>query len=1201
MPDDFDIVDYAFLNPDLDGEFTEAVEYINHYLAFGLAERRRYDSGVLDRDFIGKIYGKDVAAKLTRTEMKRAHHSSEQPRLGWFYSSRRHLLASHGIRNAGFLDLFDYEYYYYANHLGEGASYHRTAEVECLRHFCEIGLSRLRPIADRLAFDPIFYQKTYGQDRASERNGSSPDDVVLYLDWLNSKPEQARAPNGRVWLSSRTGVDLPRPEILEVDVYRNANHDLAELQEDFAVAAHMLEFGLFEGRIAIPSTTASASVFTALADALAAAPGTESAARAKIVYDRVLRFTPDYAPAATHAAGHQKRQGGYREALDLLGRVVALRRDNPVTYFEMSLCAAGLKDAQGRLDALTAGISRFPGDFGLREMRRSSAEEFFSEEWQVAEAAAMAGRFGAAQSRVTAASRVALLPATDRAETQLIRSIALVANLDLQQCRFYRVEQKIEQLRLAGFSVSLFDVARDIPAFLSRLSGFQAAIFYRAGAFPSVSQAILAARAFGLHTFYEIDDLLFDPTLYPDSFDDYAGGVTLQEYAGLTLGVPLFAAAMALCDYGIASTPSLAEHMKPIVRTGQVFLHRNGFGSKHESWARRKPRCRNGPVRIFYGSGTKAHKKDFQDLLEPALERICEVHGDKVEIVLAGYNALSGRRPRLEERVTMFEPTWDIDEYWSLLGDVDVNLSVLKPSPLTAAKSEIKWLEAAMLGIPSVVSDVATLAGVIEEGVDGFLCRSADEFFVTIDRLVREPKLRTTVGEAARRKACSAYGLPQMADNLGAIMRSVSPDRPNKPKILFVNVFYPPQGIGGATRVLHDNLRDMIELAGEDFEFEVFTSIEGSHRGYETVCYAQDGVRVIGVTTPVEADHDRMATDPRMGSIFERHLAETKPTMIHFHCIQRLTVSLIEAAQRQAIPYIITVHDGWWISEHQFLLDERGETSLYDYGDPLAVQLKQGSAAFERMEALRPALEGAQAILAVSDRFAELYRGCGIARVQAVPNGVSEGLRSVVRRRSEPRVVLAHVGGLALHKGFPFFKYALSSELFENLSALVVDHSKPPGYSHIDVWGSTPVQIVGKFPQEEIIDLYGEIDVLVAPSLWDESFGLVTREALTTGCWVVASNRGSIGEPVVEGVNGYVVEPSVEGLADAFRRINEDPDRYKTRVPPPGLRTSRDQARDLLALYTRLLQAQSALDGSRESAIAHGRETSRGGSGPSEL
>jgi glycosyltransferase involved in cell wall biosynthesis len=72
---------------------------------------------------------------------------------------------------------------------------------------------------------------------------------------------------------------------------------------------------------------------------------------------------------------------------------------------------------------------------------------------------------------------------------------------------------------------------------------------------------------------------------------------------------------------------------------------------------------------------------------------------------------------------------------------------------------------------------------------------------------------------------------------------------------------------------------------------------------------------------------------------------------------------------------------------------------------------------------------------------------------------------------------------------------------------------------------------------------------------------------------VIASDRGAIGEDVVEGVNGFVVNVSDPlGLLQALRTMDADPDRFRVspRAGPPP-RTSQDQADELAALYQRLL------------------------------
>jgi glycosyltransferase involved in cell wall biosynthesis len=296
-----------------------------------------------------------------------------------------------------------------------------------------------------------------------------------------------------------------------------------------------------------------------------------------------------------------------------------------------------------------------------------------------------------------------------------------------------------------------------------------------------------------------------------------------------------------------------------------------------------------------------------------------------------------------------------------------------------------------MFAIPSVVSDTATFREVISPGRTGLLCATVAEWTSALDRLVCDSKLRLCIGRQAREQARASYGMAVMADNLRTIFgdaaRAESAD--TRPTILIVNVFYPPLAIGGATRVVHDNVRRLAETYGDRFRLEVFTSIQGGEEPYQLSSYVLDGLRVTGVTTPVDPQGDTAASNERMGEIFGRFLDGVAPSLVHFHCVQRLTGSIVSATLERGIPYLVSVHDGWWISDTQFLLDADGQIRLYDYSDPLATMRKLGRPAFDRLMRLRRPLLEAARVLAVSAPFAEIYRGCGVGNVATVANGVS--------------------------------------------------------------------------------------------------------------------------------------------------------------------------------------------------------------------
>jgi glycosyltransferase involved in cell wall biosynthesis len=114
---------------------------------------------------------------------------------------------------------------------------------------------------------------------------------------------------------------------------------------------------------------------------------------------------------------------------------------------------------------------------------------------------------------------------------------------------------------------------------------------------------------------------------------------------------------------------------------------------------------------------------------------------------------------------------------------------------------------------------------------------------------------------------------------------------------------------------------------------------------------------------------------------------------------------------------------------------------------------------------------------------------------------------------------------------------------------------------------------MAKTRQGEVNQLYSQMDVLVAPSLWPESFGLVTREALYAGVWVIASDRGSVGDAIEDGVSGRVVDvSSPEGLTLALREVDANPEPYTRQRPSIKPRLAETQATECVELYRSILR-----------------------------
>ncbi|MEE6261308.1 glycosyltransferase [Plantactinospora sonchi] len=115
--------------------------------------------------------------------------------------------------------------------------------------------------------------------------------------------------------------------------------------------------------------------------------------------------------------------------------------------------------------------------------------------------------------------------------------------------------------------------------------------------------------------------------------------------------------------------------------------------------------------------------------------------------------------------------------------------------------------------------------------------------------------------------------------------------------------------------------------------------------------------------------------------------------------------------------------------------------------------------------------------------------------------------------------IVLHLVAAAAGAKLPFtFRFVEGRWTAAHLARLGIDPANLPG-----------VEIVGY--RADICALYAEADLLLVPSLWQESFGMVAREAVIHGVPVVATRVGGLPEAV--GVGGVCLEPPKCG--DGYR------------------------------------------------------------------
>lgn len=311
-----------------------------------------------------------------------------------------------------------------------------------------------------------------------------------------------------------------------------------------------------------------------------------------------------------------------------------------------------------------------------------------------------------------------------------------------------RCVQPAEYLAASGWRTRAGCIYRTLPA------AGKAVVFHRA-ILDAHTRAYLAyARARGLVTVYDTDDLIFSLQGNNHLKSFFSPGQSTEEQFDLS---EKYRAAMRECDVVTVSTSYLkheAEKFHPDVR-----LARNGlaewFQRKADTCVRERVSSGARAVTIGYLSGSKHHDDDFK-LVEDELIALLE-SVPSARLLLAGKLNFSDRFHRFGERF-QHRPFVLYQDFWEVFRDIDINIVPLRTEdPFVQARSEIKYTEAGIFGIPTVASPSGTYAEAIRDGENGLLANDS-AWFETLKSLLLDERLRTAIGQAARADVKARYG-----------------------------------------------------------------------------------------------------------------------------------------------------------------------------------------------------------------------------------------------------------------------------------------------------------------------------------------------------------------------------------------------------------------------------------------------------------
>jgi len=202
------------------------------------------------------------------------------------------------------------------------------------------------------------------------------------------------------------------------------------------------------------------------------------------------------------------------------------------------------------------------------------------------------------------------------------------------------------------------------------------------------------------------------------------------------------------CQAVTASTDFLAGRVRAPDKP--TWVHRNAFSLEmlelSEAVARSRPE-RTSTLTIGYASGTPTHNRDFE-IVKPALQQVLQRY-PHTELMLIGPLDPGNDWRALGSRVHSHHLVpWR--QLPALLARFDINLAPLVTgNPFSQSKSEIKYVEAGLVRVPTVASPTDAFQYAIRDEENGFLASGEGEWVEVLSRLVEDGELRRRIAENA--------------------------------------------------------------------------------------------------------------------------------------------------------------------------------------------------------------------------------------------------------------------------------------------------------------------------------------------------------------------------------------------------------------------------------------------------------------------
>lgn len=326
------------------------------------------------------------------------------------------------------------------------------------------------------------------------------------------------------------------------------------------------------------------------------------------------------------------------------------------------------------------------------------------------------------------------------------RKIALIGDLNLPQCRKYRIEQLAEFWQGRGVDVEYAHYT-DVPRCVAIMQDATHLMEYRLQIMPVTTMYRYEARRLRLPVLYDLDDPLFSVSAYETYENMKALPASMK--AHFVSEAPKYLEMMNGADIVTVSTPGMADHTR-LLTPRPVHVRRN-FADSTTLEAGRRAMGGSGPgdglFRVCFASGSQGHEVDFAQIGDQVIEFLSR--DDSRRLMILGHFDTKllpeGLRGRVE---THGFSTYEA--YLATLAQADCTVTPLTDDIFNRCKSAVRVIDAASVGVPSVVGTVGDMANMVRHAETGFVAETPQGWLDALESLAREKGTAAAMGQAAR-------------------------------------------------------------------------------------------------------------------------------------------------------------------------------------------------------------------------------------------------------------------------------------------------------------------------------------------------------------------------------------------------------------------------------------------------------------------